>query len=344
MNDKPRATFTNILDDDYLIISNDGHVDEIFKKIGPVSQGHSFQSKIYDSHEDNLDNTELSTLSLSIEPENDEFTDCGLINTEDYVKVVQYEAFDGFSIDFGTNYWEEAYNNFLEISEDVDILKERLEDKDNTLYSNEIGKISEKLHKTRSVVFKEDGSPRRDIVKDNEEECFMSLFHIFSEIEDDIAKIYNEDTENNAKLLVINLDFTNGREKSYGEIKEITTGNKTKNHHKTYCGDEIIYTNVLTFFDYDYSEFFTDIVVVNKTGSYISLKDLLVNRGSGYTTKQVREVHDVYKMFITNSFEMKHTETCLATDIDTVKKDGFNNVLISKSGHCEQSFAFIPII
>lgn len=102
------------------------------------------------------------------------------------------------------------------------------------------------------------------------------------------------------KVLLIHYDFSNGSETSYGEILDTLRKINKEDTHRV-----IICTNCLSFFNFDYLKKFDDIVVYKKDKSFISLKDLLEFKGVGYTTKEIRESHNVYKMLLSNSLCFK---------------------------------------
>jgi replication-associated recombination protein RarA len=53
-------------------------------------------------------------------------------------------------------------------------------------------------------------------------------------------------------------------------------------------------THCLHFFNFNYlCKYFKDIIVRSRVNGYISLKDLLDNKGEGYCTKQIRKEHNI---------------------------------------------------
>ena len=86
-------------------------------------------------------------------------------------------------------------------------------------------------------------------------------------------------------MITIHYDFVDGTEVSYKEGLEL------KDNFNTNC---------LTFFDND--EEVDDVVIISKNGSILSRK-LLLENNSNYTIKEIRKEHNIYKMFIANSFK-----------------------------------------
>ena len=86
--------------------------------------------------------------------------------------------------------------------------------------------------------------------------------------------------------IIINYDFTNGEELSYGELIEKKSG--------------VHYTNCLYFFNND--EDVEDVMVVDKNHNVLSRKLLMSNR-SNYTNKDMREAHNLHKMLVAGSFK-----------------------------------------
>ena len=64
-------------------------------------------------------------------------------------------------------------------------------------------------------------------------------------------------------------------------------------------------TNCVTFFDFDNLQKLDDVIVCRKDDSYISVKDLLINKGQGYCDKEIREGHNISRMLISHKFLFK---------------------------------------
>lgn len=96
------------------------------------------------------------------------------------------------------------------------------------------------------------------------------------------------------KRIIINYDFTSGNEVSYMEVIEKITSE-----------EQYIETHCLNFFNFDMLKHCEDIVVIKKDNSYISVKDILENKGSGYCHKEIRETHNIYKILISGHFDFK---------------------------------------
>lgn len=94
--------------------------------------------------------------------------------------------------------------------------------------------------------------------------------------------------------IIINYDFTTGNEVSYMEVIE-----------KMSLKEQFIETHCLNFFNFDMLKKCEDIVVIKKDNSYISVKDLLENKGDGYCYKEIREAHNIYKILMSGHFDFK---------------------------------------
>lgn len=128
--------------------------------------------------------------------------------------------------------------------------------------------------------------------------------HIVQEHIPTTFKVYDPTTVivKESNIIVINYDFTSGKELSFAEGVNIgKTG-------------ESFETNCLEFFTPDSLDKYCDVVVVKKDKSYISLKDLLENNDDIYTVKHIRETHMTQKMLISGSFKFKHSITLYIED------------------------------
>lgn len=96
--------------------------------------------------------------------------------------------------------------------------------------------------------------------------------------------------------ITINFDFVSGNEVSFVEGK-----------HKFVCGESFT-TNCLEFFQFDSLAIYDDVIVKAKGGKYISLKELLSNEDTSYTSKEIRVSHNVRKMLVAGSLEFKQRE------------------------------------
>lgn len=103
-----------------------------------------------------------------------------------------------------------------------------------------------------------------------------------------------------SKVLFIHYDFSTNNEKSYGEIKSILDINYLLDNDNI-----VLETHCLSFFNFDYLEYLDDIIVINKDSMFISVKDMLENKGSGYCNKEIRETHNIYKILISGHFKFK---------------------------------------
>ncbi len=84
------------------------------------------------------------------------------------------------------------------------------------------------------------------------------------------------------RIIIINYDFTDGTEISYGEAIKTTRS---------------FTTNCLEFFSSDN----INATVIRKDGSSINVGDLLENK-NGHCLKEIRKSHDLRKMLLAGSF------------------------------------------
>ena len=91
--------------------------------------------------------------------------------------------------------------------------------------------------------------------------------------------------------IIINYDFTTGKEFSYGEGLELIKQGKN------------FYTNVLDFFNFDINQEY-EIIVLNKEGLHISRNELIEKPGK-YCSKEIRHAHNIHKMLVANTFIWK---------------------------------------
>ena len=96
--------------------------------------------------------------------------------------------------------------------------------------------------------------------------------------------------------IVINFDFVSGNEVSFIEGRD------------KYMDGESFETNCLDFFQFDSLAVYGDVIVKAKGGKYISLKELLSNEDTTYTSKEIRLTHNVRKMLVAGSLEFKQRE------------------------------------
>ena len=98
-------------------------------------------------------------------------------------------------------------------------------------------------------------------------------------------------------MITIHYDFTDGTEVSRGEGLQL--------------GDDFT-TNCLTFFnnDYDY-----DCKIVRKDGRYILMSELYVDHDRFYTNREIRQAHNILKIFIANGFNWKEPKIKTTTPI-----------------------------
>lgn len=133
------------------------------------------------------------------------------------------------------------------------------------------------------------------------EELFIKPKHLVD------PKGYKQQLEKNLEAVIytkgrsmskitINFDFVSGKEVSFVEGKD-----------KFMCG-ESFETNCLEFFQFDSLAIYDDVIVKAKGGKYISLKELLSNEDTSYTSKEIRISHNVRKMLVAGSLEFKQRE------------------------------------
>lgn len=96
--------------------------------------------------------------------------------------------------------------------------------------------------------------------------------------------------------ITINFDFVSGKEVSFVEGRD------------KYMDGESFETNCLEFFQFDSLAIYDDVIVKAKGGKYISLKELLSNEDTSYTSKEIRVSHNVRKMLVAGSLEFKQRE------------------------------------
>lgn len=96
--------------------------------------------------------------------------------------------------------------------------------------------------------------------------------------------------------ITINFDFVSGKEVSFVEGKD------------KFMSGESFETNCLEFFEFDSLAMYDDVIVKAKGGKYISLKELLSNEDTSYTSKEIRVSHNVRKMLVAGSLEFKQRE------------------------------------
>lgn len=133
--------------------------------------------------------------------------------------------------------------------------------------------------------------------------------HIIQEHFSTTFKVYEPATVNvnDSNIIVINYDFTSGKELSFGEGVVI---GKTGDSFETNC---------LEFFTPNSLDKYCDAVVVKKDKSYISLKDLLENNDNRYTVKHMRETHNTHKMLVAGSFEFKQAIDLYIMDYKSIR-------------------------
>lgn len=90
-------------------------------------------------------------------------------------------------------------------------------------------------------------------------------------------------------MIIINYDFTTGREISY--IEGILLNDNFE-------------TNCLDFFSFDIN---TEVKVLKKDNSYILKNELLINN-TDYCIKEIRKNHNIQKMLKANSFNFKKND------------------------------------
>lgn len=89
------------------------------------------------------------------------------------------------------------------------------------------------------------------------------------------------------KIIIINLDFTSGKEISYEEgLKKNTS----------------FTTHVLDFFSFDTNA--DDVIVLRKDHSSISRNELL-KKDQTYCNKEIRPAHNIRKMLVAGAFKFK---------------------------------------
>lgn len=96
--------------------------------------------------------------------------------------------------------------------------------------------------------------------------------------------------------ITINFDYISGNEVSFAEGRD------------KFVYGESFTTNCLEFFQFDSLAIYDDVIVKAKGGKYISLKELLSNEDTSYTSKEIRVSHNVRKMLVAGSLEFKQRE------------------------------------
>lgn len=103
--------------------------------------------------------------------------------------------------------------------------------------------------------------------------------------------------------ITINFDFVSGKEVSFIEGKD------------KYMDGESFETNCLEFFQFQSLAIYDDVIVKTKGNKYISLKELLSNEDTSYTTKEIRVSHNVRKMLVAGSLEFKTKQRETKSDV-----------------------------
>lgn len=103
--------------------------------------------------------------------------------------------------------------------------------------------------------------------------------------------------------ITINFDFVSGKEVSFIEGKD------------KYMDGESFETNCLEFFQFHSLAIYDDVIVKAKGNKYISLKELLSNEDTSYTTKEIRVSHNVRKMLVAGSLEFKTIQRETKSDV-----------------------------
>lgn len=140
------------------------------------------------------------------------------------------------------------------------------------------------------------------------EELFIKPKHLSD------PKGYKQQLEKNLEAIIytkgrsmskitINFDFVSGKEVSFVEGRD------------KYMDAESFETNCLEFFQFDSLTIYDDVIVKAKGGKYISLKELLYNEDTSYTTKEIRVSHNVRKMLVAGSLEFKTMQRETKSDV-----------------------------
>lgn len=104
--------------------------------------------------------------------------------------------------------------------------------------------------------------------------------------------------------ITINFDYISGNEVSFAEGRD------------KFMDGESFETNCLEFFQFDSLVIYDDVIVKAKGGKYISLKELLYNEDTSYTSKEIRVSHNVRKMLVAGSLEFKQREAKSGVKLD----------------------------
>lgn len=94
--------------------------------------------------------------------------------------------------------------------------------------------------------------------------------------------------------LFINLDFHSGDELSHYEVKQFFRYNKISHRY--------VYTCDLSFCDFQYLNYFEDIIVVNSDNKFLSLKELLKDSSKFGAKKEIRKEHKIIKLLLNDYF------------------------------------------
>lgn len=92
------------------------------------------------------------------------------------------------------------------------------------------------------------------------------------------------------KEIIIHYDSVHEKSLSYEQVKDAIVNNV-----------EEIHTNCLSFFDFRMFDYDYNVIIISRIG-YIDMKELL-NGDITYTYREIRRSHNIYKMFLANSFE-----------------------------------------
>lgn len=99
------------------------------------------------------------------------------------------------------------------------------------------------------------------------------------------------------KKIIILFDFHDTETcVSYGEVVEGIQN-----------GTPIIFTHVLDFFSFSTLQKGYDVEVLKKNGTYVLLSELLSSDNT-YTTRKIKNTHNVHKLLLANEFTFKNKE------------------------------------
>ena len=115
-------------------------------------------------------------------------------------------------------------------------------------------------------------------------------------------------------LINIHYDFTDGTELSYKEGCVAEDKGESFN------------TNCLDFFNNDAP---CNVIIKDSFGNLLD-RDLLMSNKSPYTVKEMRDAHNLQKMFKSNSFNWKTKFEPTNTFLDTIKSYGWSENLAGK--------------